>query len=321
MLKVKRKTIILYLLPMIVTIALINLTPILYTLDISLTNYTLFNDLHDFIGLENYRQLIFTANSDLYFVIGNTLLYVVVCVALFLIVGMACALALNNPRIKGLPFWRMVLLVPWAAPSAITALIWKFMFNEDFGPINQIARLVFGKSFGIPWVTNPTWAFISVVIVNIWLSYPFFTVIILGALQSIPQELNEAAEMDGANAWQRFLNVTLPLLRPAITPITILSAITTFQMFNTVYLITAGGPFTSAGRPGATEFVMIYMYNKVLGNAAANIHYAQIASFSITIFLILGTITFLARGGVTSGRFFRRLTFSRTREEATWATR
>src|SRR5581483_10208733 len=249
MLKVKPRTIILYLLPMIVTIALINLTPILYTIDISLTNYTLFNDEHIFIGLENYRQLIFTANSDLYFVIANTLLYVIICVSLFLVVGMATALALNNTKIKGLAFWRVVLLVPWAAPSAITALIWKFLFNEDFGPINQIARLAFGKGFNVPWVTNPTWAFISVVIVNVWLSYPFFTVIILGALQSIPQELNEAAEMDGANAWQRFLNVTLPLLRPAITPITILSAITTFQMFNTVYLITGGGPFISAGRP------------------------------------------------------------------------
>lgn len=133
------------------------------------------------------------------------------------------------------------------------------------------------------------------VVVNVWLSYPFFTVVILGALQSIPAELNEAAGVDGANSWQRFINVTIPLLRPAVTPAAILSAITTFQMFNTVYLITQGGPITNADKPGATTFIMIYMYNQMLGATAANVHYAQIAAFSITLFVILGVITFLAR--------------------------
>lgn len=294
MLTVKRRTIFLYLLPMIVTIAIINLTPILYTLYLSLTNNTEFNNAYDFIGLSNYVNLLFTANSTLLYVLGLTVLYVIACVALFLILGTVTALALNNPKIKGLAFWRMILLVPWAAPSAITALIWKFLFNYDFGPINQIGRIFFGKGFGIPWLTNPVWAFIAVVIVNVWLSYPFFTVVILGALQSVPQELNEAASVDGANAMQRFVQVTLPLLRPAITPAAVLSAISTFQMFNTVYLITSGGPITNANRPGATTFVMIYMYNQVLGSAAANVHYAEVATFAISVFIILGAITFLA---------------------------
>ncbi len=295
MLAVKRRTIILYLLPMFVTIAIINLSPILYTFYLSITNNTEFNNAYDFVGLTNYLKLIFTSNSDLYFVLGQTVLYVIVCVVLFLLIGMLTALALNNPKIKGLAFWRAVLLIPWAAPAAITALIWKFLFNYDFGPINQIGRVFFGKGFGIPWLTDPFWAFVAVVIVNLWLSYPFFTVVILGALQSVPHELNEAASVDGANAFQRFFRVNVPLLRPAITPAAILSAITTFQMFNTVYLITQGGPIVSADKPGATTFVMIYMYNQVLGATAANVHYAQIAAFAITMFLILGTITFLAR--------------------------
>ena len=117
----------------------------------------------------------------------------------------------------------------------------------------------------------------------------------LGALQSVPKEMTEAASVDGANAWQVFWKVTFPQLRPAVTPVTILSAITTFQMFTTVYLITAGGPITDPAKPGATTFVMIYMYNQVLGASAANIHYAQIAAFSITVFIILGALTFLAR--------------------------
>lgn len=295
MLTVKRRTIFFYLLPMLLMIAIINLTPILYTLFLSFTNNTEFNDSYAFNGFKNYLDLIFNTGSDLYYVLGLTILYVIACVALFLIVGLVTALVLNNQKIKGLAFWRVVLLVPWAAPSAITALIWKFLFNENFGPINQIGRIFFGQKFNIPWLSNPVWAFFAVVIVNVWLSYPFFTVVILGALQSIPTELTEAAGVDGANRWQRFINVTFPLLRPAITPAAILSAITTFQMFNTVFLITAGGPITNAAKPGATTFVMVYMYNQVLNGGIANIHYAAVAAFAITMFVILGAITFMAR--------------------------
>lgn len=296
MLKAKRATIFLYLLPLIATITLINLWPILYTFYLSLTNYTLFNsDNYKLIGLGNYQKLIFTANSDLFFVIGQTLLYVAICVALFLIVGMASALALNNPKIKGLAIWRVALLVPYAVPSAISALVWKFLFNDDFGPINQITRLFFGPNAGVPWLSAPWGTFTAVVIVNVWLTYPFFMVVILGALQSVPQELNEAARVDGANGLQRLVRVTFPLLWPAITPVIILSAITTFQMFNTVYLINKGGPYTSADKPGFTNFVMIYEYNNILGANVANPHYAFIAAFAIVLFIILGSLTFLSQ--------------------------
>jgi len=295
MLQVKRRTIFLYLLPIIITIAFINMTPILYTLYLSFTNNTEFNQEYNFLGLQNYLQLLFTTNSDLFYVLSLTVLYVIVCVALFVLIGMVTAIALNHPKVKGSAIWMSLLLVPWAAPAAITALIWKFLFNYDFGPINQIGRLFFGMHFGVPWLTNPVAAFLAVVIVNVWLTYPFFTVVILGALQSVPQELTEAASVDGANGWQRFWRIKFPLLRPAITPATILSAITTFQMFGTVYLITQGGPITSADKPGATTFVMIYIYNQVLGASAANIHYGAIAAFAITIFIVLGALTFLAR--------------------------
>lgn len=297
MLRVKRRTIFFFMLPMLGTIAVINLWPIFYTLYLSTTNYTEFNsDSYHFIGLGNYQKLIFSLDSDLFPVLWQTILYVVVCVACFLIVGMLTALALNNPKVKGLPFWRIILLLPWAAPSGITALIWKFLFHYDFGPFNQIGRLIFGPKFGIPWLLNPAMAFISVVIVNVWLSYPFFTVVILGALQSIPNELREAARIDGAGAWQHFRRVTLPLLTPALVPAVILSAITTFQMFNTVYLITQGGPIVSALKPGATEFVMVYMYNRILGATVANPHYGFIASFAITLFIILAALTYMASG-------------------------
>ena len=295
MLKVSRGTTAAYLATMFITIALVSGTPIIYTLYLSLTNLSLFNDDYTLRGLGNYQKLFFATDSDLLYVLGQTVLYVIICVVLFLVVGMLTALALNNRKIKGQAFWRVALLVPWAAPSAITALIWKFLFNYDFGPINQIGRVFFGRNFGVPWVTSPWWAFAAVVMVNVWLTYPFFTVVILGALQSVPEELHEAARVDGANAWRRFFSVTLPLVRPAITPAAILSAITTFQMFNTVFLITSGGPTPDPSRPGFTEFVMIYMYNRVVGANVANVHYAQIAAFAITVFIVLGALTFFAR--------------------------
>jgi arabinogalactan oligomer/maltooligosaccharide transport system permease protein len=296
MLKVRRTTILLYLLPMFISLAVVSLWPIGYTLYLSFTNYTLFNsDDYKLIGLENYQKLLLAGDTDLFFVIGQTLVYVIMCVALFLIIGMATALALNNPKIKGLAFWRVALLVPWAVPTGITALIWKFLVNDDFGPINQIGRIFFGPKFGIPWLTSNWGTFAAVVIVNVWMSYPFFTTVILGALQSVPRELYEAANVDGAGPWQRFRQITLPLIQPAILPATILSAITTFQMFNTVFLINRGGPFISADKPGFTEFVMIYMYNRILGTNAANPHYALVAAFSILLFIILAAATFLAR--------------------------
>ncbi|HEV2238210.1 MAG TPA: sugar ABC transporter permease [Ktedonobacterales bacterium] len=297
MLRVKRSTIAFYLAPMFIVACLVTLTPILYTVYLSFTNRdTLYHSAlngYDWVWLDNYRKLIFNLNSDLYIVILLTLLYVAVCIALFLALGLACALALNNQKIRWLPFWRVVLIVPWAVPSIITALIWRFIFQNPFGPLNQIAVLLFGPHASYSYLDHPVSAFIAVVVVNLWLSFSPYTIIILGALQSIPQELYEAAAVDGATAWQSFRRITAPLLRPALTPFTILSAIATFQMFNTVFLVTTGGPYASATSRGATEFVMIYFYNKVLGNTAGNAKLGFMSAFSVLLFFILLAATML----------------------------
>lgn len=295
MLRVNRATIAFYLLPMLLAIGLINLFPILYTIYISFTNKSLFHlDDYHFVGLKNYSDTLFNLGGDFYYVLGLTVLYVFLCVALFLIIGLATALALNNKDVRWMPFWRLMLILPWAAPSVVTALIWKYLYNYDFGAYNNILRVFFGPQAGIPWVIQPVWAFIAVVIANLWLSYPFFTVVILGALQSVPTELNEAAAVDGANTWQRFSLITLPLLRPAITPAAILSAISTFQMLVTVLLITQGGPIVSATRPGATTFVMIYFYNKLFGDTAGNPKYGTMAAVAVILFIILLAMTILS---------------------------
>jgi arabinogalactan oligomer/maltooligosaccharide transport system permease protein len=295
MLKVKRSTIAAYLTPMFIVIALITLYPIIYTIYLSFTNKSLFGHFFnfDFIGLQNYTKLITDVHSDFYFVTLLTILYVVACVATFLIVGVTTALALNNQKIRWLPLWRVILIVPWAVPSIITALIWRFLFQDPFGPFDQILVLLFGHGHDYDFLHQPVSAFIAVVVINLWLSFPAYSIITLGALQSIPQELYEAASVDGATAWQRFRRITLPLLRPALTPYTILNAIFTFQMFNTVFLVTQGGPYASATSRGATEFVLIYVYDKIFGSTAGNVKYGFIAAYSVLIFLVLLAATIL----------------------------
>ena len=277
-----------YLTPLIVGVGLISLFPILYNIYISFTNQNLYHFRHySIVGFVNYGKLFKGFDAAFFIVLGRTFLFVAICIPLFLIVGMLTALALNHPSVRFKALWRVALIIPWAVPSYVTALVWKFFFNGDFGTFNQVYRLFAGPHAGLPWLTDPTWAFGSIVLTNVWMSYPFFMVVILGALQSVPSELYEAAAVDGAGGWQKFWRVTLPLLRPAILPATILSAIVTFNVLNTAYLITQGGPFISADKPGATEFVLVYAFN----TAFKLFNYSYISAFSVVIFALLFVVT------------------------------
>lgn len=220
------------------------------------------------------------ATGPFIYVMTTTVAYVIACIPLFFIMGLTMALVLNEDGIRGRGAWRMLLIVPWAVPSYITALIWQFFFRDE-GTINQVLAL-FGID-GPTWLNEPLLAFAAVVIINVWLSYPFFMVTILGALQSIPMDMYEAADVDGANYRQKLFSLTLPMLRPAVLPAVVLSSITTFQMFNTVYLVTKGGPIKGAGIPGATEFVMVYAYKQVFNNGA----YGLAGAFAVIVFIML----------------------------------
>jgi arabinogalactan oligomer / maltooligosaccharide transport system permease protein len=288
MYRVRAGTTLAYLSPMIIGVGLISLYPILYNVFISVTNQNLYHFKHySFIGLTNYHNLLKTVDADFFIVLARTFLFVAICIPLFLGLGMLTALALNHPAVKFKAFWRVALIVPWAVPSYITALVWKFFFNGEFGTFNQLYRLVAGPQAGLPWLTDPNWAFASIVLCNLWMSYPFFMVVILGALQSIPGELYDAAAVDGAGALSKFSRITLPLLRPAILPATVLSAILTFNTLNTAYLLTQGGPFVSAAKPGATELVMVYAFRE----AFQLFNFGYIAAFAVVIFAMLFAIT------------------------------
>jgi arabinogalactan oligomer/maltooligosaccharide transport system permease protein len=236
--------------------------------------------------------------GDFFVVMFRSVLYVLACIPFFFLFGFVLALILNSEHLKGRAIWRVLLIVPWAMQAYISALVWQFFFRGEAGTINQMLGLIGIE--GPTWLLDSNLAFFAVVLVNIWMSYPFFMVVILGALQSIPQEQYEAAEMDGATWWNKITQITLPLLRPAVMPAVVLSSITTFQMFNTVWMITGGGPTRGVGKPGATELVMIYAYQQFRDQ-----NYARIAAFAIIVFIVLfiATLASLRVTQVTKGAY------------------
>jgi arabinogalactan oligomer/maltooligosaccharide transport system permease protein len=181
-------------------------------------------------------------------------------------------------KLRGI--YRTLLILPWAIPNYITALIWRGMFDSDDGVVNQLIELMGGS--GIDWLSGSfSSAFTANLITNIWLGFPFMMVVSLGALQSIPPSLYEAAEVDGANRWQQFRQITLPLLRPALFPAVILGTIWTFNMFNIIYLVSGGGPNHT------TEILITEAYKAFwqLGR------WGYAAAYSVIIFAILLTLS------------------------------
>lgn len=240
--------------------------------------------------------------GDFFVVVFRTVLFVILSIPINYMVGLALALVLNSPHIRGRALFRAAMIVPWAASTMfiIMALIWQFFFRQQ-GTVNQILKLF--NIQGPAWLNNPTYAFGILLLVNLWFSFPFCFSVILGALQAIPVEQYEAAEVDGATWWQQLIHITLPLLRPAILPAVVLSAIGPggFQMFGTVWAITQGGPSRGAGAPGATELVMVYAYKQVFQYNA----YAKAGAFAVIIFIFLfiATLYSLRITRITKGAY------------------
>jgi arabinogalactan oligomer/maltooligosaccharide transport system permease protein len=236
-------------------------------------------------GFSAWRFLL--NSGDFMAVLLRTILFVILRVPLTFVLGLLMALIVTSPGLPMRNFWRLVLFVPWAASSVaiLTSLIWQFFFREQ-GTINQILDLLFGIQ-GPVWLNNPLTAFGIILLVDIWYSYPFFMIAILGAMAAISDDAYEAAEIDGATYWDQLKSITLPLIRPAILPAIVLTSITAFQMFGTVWAITQGGPTAGAGKPGATELVLVYGYKQIFQLQ----NYGTATAFATIIFIMLFIVT------------------------------
>ncbi|WP_371652368.1 MULTISPECIES: carbohydrate ABC transporter permease [unclassified Streptomyces] len=192
---------------------------------------------YKFVGLDNYVDVL----NDPVFMqrLWWTVVWTVCCVASTFLLGLVLANMLNR-EFRGRAAYRMMLILPWAVPGFVSVFAWRFLFNRDNGLLNKV--LDGGGISAVPWLDDPTWAKFSVIAVNVWLGVPFMMVAILGGLQSIPGELYEAAEMDGAGPWKRFVYITIPGLRSVSSTVILLSTIWTFNMFPVIFLLTRGGP-------------------------------------------------------------------------------
>jgi arabinogalactan oligomer/maltooligosaccharide transport system permease protein len=219
---------------------------------------------YNYIGLRNFRDIL--RSDEFRRVAGFTAVWTIVNVFFHFTIGLVLALALNRTlRFRGT--YRMLLMVPWAVPSFISAFAWRFIFNNPYGFLDQLLQSI-GWHDPPAFLGDPVWAKVSVIMTNVWLGVPFMMVALLGGLQAIDQDLLDAAEADGANAWQRFWNVTLPGLRPVAATVVLLGLIWTFNMFNVIYLITGGGP------ADATQIFATFAYQdafvfKLYGQASA----------------------------------------------------
>ena len=229
-----------------------------------------------FIGLQNYYELLID-DPVFWLVVQNSVIFTVCSVTLKATFGMVMALVLNRPiAFRG--FFRGLLLMPYAAPAVAVVLGWRWILDL-MGVLNYILVNVGAIKLPVPWLAQFGTAMFSLVFVNAWRGIPFFGVTLLAGLQTIPADLYEAAEVDGASAWQLFWKITLPLIGPVLLVVTVLSVIWTFNDFSVVWLLTRGGPIH------ATEVFSTYTYKQ--GFELSNLGYGQAVSVIISPLLVL----------------------------------
>jgi len=263
-----------YTAPAIIIMSLVVVYPFIYNIIISLSNMNLahFRD-WQVKGLLNFKSVLF--DSVFWYFLFKTILWTVLNLVFHVGIGVFLALILNKD-LKGRTFYRTLLILPWAVPQYITALTWRGMFNSEYGAVNLIMENFLGIQ--IPWLSTEWGAFTACLITNIWLGFPFMMIIALGGLQSISDSYYEAAEIEGAGAWQKFRNITLPLLKPIMIPAVILGVIWTFNNFNVVWLV------SNSGEPSDTTHILVSWVYKA---AFTYFRIGYAAAFSMIIFVIL----------------------------------
>ena len=280
-----------YLLPALISIIIFTIIPIVYTVVIAFTDYTMYSQGHiKFVGFANFIEVLTGPFKEVFLpVFGWNIIFAVVSTAGTFFLGFIVAMAVNNPNIKEKSVYRAILIIPWALPATVAILSWQGLLNGSYGAINNLLLNLHLISNPIPWLTDPTWARVALIIVNIWLGFPYMMNVCLGALGAIPDSYYEAADVDGASKWLQFRKITLPSLAQISYPLLISSFAFNFNNFGSAFLITKGGPPRMATQfAGYTDILASVNYK-----LSTQFGRFEIASaISIIIFLILGTISY-----------------------------
>jgi multiple sugar transport system permease protein len=282
--------------PNLTAVAVFMVFPLGFSLYMSFQNWDLFRP-PKFVGLANYHSLF---GGDPLFVVAlrNSVLYTVGTVVPTVLIGLAVAGVLNR-KVKGINFFRTIIFLPLAVSSVVMAVVWQFVFNTNNGLLNiMLGWIGIGP---IPWLNDPKWAMLSLCTVSVWRSVPFATVILLAAMQGVPDNLYEAARLDGAGELRQFVSITVPLVRGAVSFVVVISIIHAFQAFDLVYVLTGGN-----GGPETATYVLGIM---LFQHAFSFLEFGYAAALAWVMFGILLVLT------VLQFRLGRR----RAQEERSWA--
>jgi len=239
------------------------------------------------VGFKNFRTILTDplVRDPFFRVFVWTFAFAFLSVLIQFAIGLFLAITLNKPDLKLRRIQRALLVLPFAVPAFLAVLVWQGLLNDEFGIVNEMLHT------SIPWLFDPTWAKVSCILVNVWLGFPYWFLVCTGALQAVPEELTEAARVDGAGGLQVFRKVTLPLLLVATAPLLIASFAFNFNNFNNIYFLTGGGPYELEQTvAGSTDILISYTY-KIAFQAGGGAEYGLAAAVSIFIFFIVAGIS------------------------------
>ena len=263
-----------FVLPAVIALSLVTVYPVLSVLFMSLHRKLLLFDISEYTGFDNYRFLL--ADDRFWNAFDNTVYFTAMSVSLELLLGLGIALLLNRTfRFRGIV--TALVLVPWAIPTVVSARMWEWMYNTDFGILNHLLGMK------INWLGSPFWAMNAAIVMDVWKTTPFVAILLLAGLKMIPRDLYQAARIDGAGTWSIFRRITLPLLMPVVLVVLIFRTMDAFRVFDAVYVLTGGGPANT------TETLSIYAY-KVLFQT---LQFGYGSTLAVVVFLCVGAISLL----------------------------
>jgi multiple sugar transport system permease protein len=262
--------------PLIAIIGSLIVYPFFYSIHLSMLN----KSETEFVGLDNFLFLI--DRATFWMVVRQSILFTVVAVLFKALIGFVCAHLIHNVSENGQRIWRGLMLVPWVIPPALSTLGWWWLFDPTYSAINWLLLHLGGPH--IPWLSETFWARTAVILVNVWYGAPFFMIMYLAALKSIPEELYDAAKVDGASAWQRLVYVTLPMMRNIVAITMLFSTIVTFANFDIVRVLTQGGPRNTTHLFGTYAFHLGIRSGDIpLGAAVSLFMFPTLALFAFFI--------------------------------------
>lgn len=270
----------LFVLPAVVFLGLTSFLPILQAIYLSFTDYDFIGN-PSFIGWQNYDKL--WRDRVFWQTLGNTLTYLIFAVPSLVIFSLALAILVNQ-KIRTINFFRAIYYFPVVVSVVVAGIAWKWVYAQN-GILNYFLSIVSSQNITIPWLTDPRTAIFAVISVVIWRGVGYYMVIYLAGLQSIPQDLYEAAAIDGSDGWQKHFDITIPLMRPYIILVSVISSISAMKIFEEVYIMSQGGP------ANATKTIVYHLYDK--GFTSLEMGYASaIGVFLFLVIFIISITTF-----------------------------